>query len=77
MIKALKLIVLIIVMGTIGFACYNAGKSAIYNTQYEYFNRTEALLDSINNWDESFMDTVMETDVYYEYEVTRDKLIKN
>lgn len=55
------------------FASYNAGKAKAYSHHIEYFNKTEALLDSINKWDESFMDTTMETDTYYEYEVAREK----
>lgn len=44
--------------------------------QHQYIVKTEALLDSINNWDETFMDTVMETDAYYEYEIAREKLLE-
>lgn len=58
------------------FVGYNMGKSHAYFASNEYYNRTEALLDSINNWDESFMDTAMETDTYYEYERAREKYIK-
>lgn len=60
----------------VGFACYNAGKSTVYEEDYNYFEKTEALLDSINNWDESFMDTVMETDAYYEYELAKEEYTK-
>lgn len=42
-----------------------------YSVSKDYYNKTEALLDSIYKWDNSFADTVMETDVYYEYEVAR------
>lgn len=58
------------------FASYNAGKHKAHAEINEYFEKTEALLDSINNWDESFMDTTMETDAYYEYEVSRSNFIK-
>lgn len=68
----LKLTTLLFVIAVLCFACYNAGKLTGHEENYDYFEKTEALLDSINNWDESFMDTVMETDAYYEYEVAAD-----
>ena len=40
----------------------------------EYYNKCEALLDSICAWDDSFMDTVGETDAYFEYCEAREKL---
>lgn len=55
------------------FLGYNLGVSHVYSMDNEYYNHTEALLDSINNWDESFMDTVMETDAYYEYEMAKER----
>lgn len=58
------------------FIGYNAGKSHVYSEREEYYIHTEALLDSINNWDESFMDTVMETDAYYEYELAKENYLK-
>lgn len=51
-----------------------SGHSATIEARNEYYNKTEALLDSIHKWDESFMDSVMETDSYYEYEVARENL---
>ena len=71
----LKVLLLVIIMVVIGLA-YNAGKRAVYEKDYKYYKKTEALLDSISNWDESFMDTVMETDAYYEYELAKYELTK-
>lgn len=73
-INALKVILLVLVVGFFSFASYNAGKSSIFSSEYNYYKKTEALLDSINNWNEPFMDTVMETDAYYEYEVAKEAL---
>ena len=59
----LKVLVLLFIIVVTGFACYNAGKSKVYESQDEYYNKTEALLDSINViYNDSFYDTVMETD---------------
>lgn len=58
------------------FLGYNLGVSHVYSMDNEYYNHTEALLDSINNWDESFMDIVMETDAYYEYEMAKERYIE-
>ena len=69
-----KVIVLLFIIAVLCFTWYQAGKSAVYAEDYEYYEKTEALLDSINNWDKPFMNTVTETDVYYEYEVAREKL---
>lgn len=66
----IQIIVLIILSGIIAFASFNVGKSYVYNQKFNYYNKTEALLDSIYNWDESFMDTIMESDIYYEYELS-------
>lgn len=42
---------------------------------YDAYNRDcEALLDSIASWDDSFMDTTGETDVYCDYCDSRAKL---
>lgn len=70
----IKIILFLLIAGCISFASYNAGKSTVYSQDYEYYEKTEALLDSINNWDNSFMDTVMETDAYYEYEVAKQNI---
>lgn len=70
----IQVILFPLIMGFTFFAAYNAGKSTVYSQQYEYYEKTEALLDSINNWDNSFKDTVMKTDAYYEYEVARQNL---
>lgn len=73
-VKVLQVISVLLIMGFACIASYHAGKSSVYAQDYEYYEKTEALLDSINNWHESFMDTVMESDVYYEYEVARTNL---
>lgn len=67
-------ILFLCVVAITSFICYNVGKSEVYKAQYNYYEKTEALLDSIYNWDESFMDTVMETDAYYEYEVAKEEI---
>lgn len=44
-------------------------------SRYEdYESKCEALLDSIASWDDSFLDTVCETDVYSEYSEAKEKL---
>lgn len=68
------IILFLCVVAVTAFICYNVGKSEVYQAQYNYYEKTEALLDSINNWDESFMDTVMETDAYYEYELAKQEI---
>ena len=50
----------------------NMGEAHAESAAMEYYDNTEALLDSIYSWDESFMDTVMESDAYYEYEVAKE-----
>lgn len=72
--KILKAATVLVLVAALCSASYNAGKNKAYSQTNEYYNNTEALLDSINNWDESFMDNVMETDAYYNYEVSRDNL---
>ena len=68
------IIAAIVILACFFFAFYHAGKASVYKNRWEYYQRTEALLDSICNWQDSFMDTVMETDTYYEYEVAREDL---
>lgn len=58
------------------FIGYNAGKAHVYSTSNEYYDHTEALLDSINAWNKPFMEAVVETDAYYEYELGREKYLK-
>ncbi len=72
-VKIAKFAVAVVLLAALGIACYNAGKVSVYTEKATYFYKTEALLDSICSWDNSFMDTVMETDAYYEYEVAREK----
>lgn len=55
---------------------YNGGKSTTYTNFIEYYNKTETLLDTIHNQNEVFADGLMETDVYYEYEVARENAFK-
>ena len=71
----LKIIIAVVIAIVIYVGAYNAGKSYVYSIDNYYFDKTEALLDSINKWDESFMDVIMETDVYYDYEEARDGII--
>lgn len=77
--KALIKLFITIITGLIlfitGFTCYSAGKTAAYSDNHNYYQKTEELLDSIYTWNDSiFIDVIMETDVYYEYEVERDKI---
>lgn len=52
---------------------YNNQKEVIssYNS---YYNHCEALLDSIAANDDSFMDTIGETDAYCDYQAAKDSL---
>lgn len=73
----LKVLLFTFIMWAVGFACYNAGKSAVYSNHNEYYVKTEALLDSIcGTYEDSFRDTIMETGTYYEYEVARENYTK-
>ena len=68
--KIIQELTIILAMIIIALVYFQAGK--LCNKNIEYYNKTEALLDSINKWNEPFMDTVMETDTYYEYKIARD-----
>lgn len=69
-----KCVLVVLFLGLFYAMAYNAGKHKAFVESAEYYVHTEALLDSINNWDESFMNTVMETDVYYDYEIAKQNL---
>ena len=57
-------VTLLCVVSAVSFECGRATKVAKYET---YYTATEAVLDSIcNNW-ESFLDVTTETDIYAEY----------
>ena len=46
----------------------------------EYYDKCEELIDSINSWDDCFLDTAGETDVYYSYYESKcnvDKLLSS
>lgn len=46
------------------------------NAYHKYYQETEILLDSIYSQNENyFLDVLMETDTYYNYEESRDILI--
>lgn len=53
-------------------------KLELLNAYDQYYDNTETLLDSIYSSgvmnEDAFTDIVMETDTYYEYEVSRDKI---
>ena len=66
------IVLALMLMFLAGIIGYNMGESHVYSMDNEYYTHTEALLDSINNWNESFIDTVMESDTYYEYELARE-----
>lgn len=64
-------VALLCVVSTVSFECGKATKVAKYET---YYTATEAVLDSIcNNW-ESFLDVTAETDAYAEYLEAREGL---
>lgn len=73
--NVIEAILCFLIAGFFSIAAYHAGKSTVYSSQYEYYEKTEALLDSINNWNSSFMDDIMETDAYYEYELAKDAIL--
>lgn len=53
---------------------YYRGVSQTVSPINEYYIHTEALLDTIYNQDSAYFDVLMETDVYYYYEVAKDNL---
>ena len=64
-------VALLCVVSTVSFECGKATKVAKYET---YYTATEAVLDSIcNDW-ESFLDVTAETDAYAEYLEAREDL---
>lgn len=64
-------VALLCVVSTVSFECGKATKVAKYET---YYTTTEAVLDSIcNDW-ESFLDVTAETDAYAEYLEAREGL---
>ena len=64
-------VALLCVVSTVSFECGKATKVAKYET---YYTATEAVLDSIcNDW-ESFLDVTAETDAYAEYLEAREGL---
>ena len=64
-------VALLCVVSTVSFECGKATKVAKYET---YYTVTEAVLDSIcNDW-ESFLDVTAETDAYAEYLEAREDL---
>lgn len=71
----IKLMVATVLLGAALFAAgWLAGYARTEKTQREYYRNTEALLDSLNDWDNSFKTEVMNTYAYYNYEVARDKI---
>lgn len=57
-------------------AGYYRGISVKSEPYIEYYNKTEELLDTIYCQNEDYFDVLMETDVYYYYEVAKDNLNK-
>lgn len=75
--KIVLCVFIILIMFFPFYLGYTVGKIHTKALNNEYYNHVEALLDSIYEWNESFMnDFVQETDTYYEYELSRDKYIK-
>lgn len=71
----IKLMVATVLLGAALFAAgWLAGYARTEKTQREYYRNTEALLDSLYNWDSSFEEEAMNTDAYYNYEAARDKV---
>lgn len=72
--KAVKLmaaVALLCVVSAVSFECGKTTKVAKYET---YYIATEAVLDSIcNDW-ESFLDVTVETDTYAEYLEAKEDL---
>lgn len=70
--------VLLLFMGAILLIIisYNYGKSYSCENFDNYYNATEALLDSIYTHDEMFMDVLAETDAYDDYIVARNNLLQ-
>lgn len=70
-IKIMAAVALLCVVSAVSFECGKATKVAEYEA---YYIATEAVLDSIcNDW-ESFMDVTAETDTYAEYLEAREGL---
>ena len=70
-VKIIAAVALLCVVSTVSFKCGKATKIAKYET---YYTATEAVLDSIcDDW-ESFMDVTTETDTYAEYLEAREGL---
>lgn len=53
---------------------YYRGISVKSETWIEYYNKTEELLDTIYCQNQEHFEALVETDVYYNYEVAKDKL---
>ena len=70
-IKIMAAVALLCVVSAVSFECGKATKIAKYET---YYTASEAVLDSIcNDW-ESFLDVTAETDTYAEYLEAREGL---
>ena len=69
--KFIAAVALLCVVSAVSFECGKATKIAKYET---YYTATEAVLDSIcNDW-ESFLDVTVETDTYAEYLEAKEDL---
>ena len=67
----MAVVTLLCVVSAVSFECGKATKIAKYET---YYTASEAVLDSIcNDW-ESFLDVTAETDTYAEYLEARKEL---
>lgn len=55
---------------------YYRGISVKLEPCIEYYNKTEELLDTIYCQNQEYFEALVETDVYYNYEVAKDKLNK-
>lgn len=82
----------ILILLIVGIACFTLGllfrqsqkpydyefELELLNAYDQYYDKTEALLDSIYSSgvmkEDTFTNVVMETNTYYEYEVTRDRV---
>ena len=83
-IKEIIILVLIIIVFCLGYVLgHSDTKDRPYGYEFKmelldeydkYYKSVEILLDSVVVWDESFMDTTIETDVYFEYYKHREKI---
>lgn len=75
--KIMKCFIAIIFIAALCLTFYYAGKVSVYNAQKEYYQKTEALMDSLYEHNMVYMDSVMQTDTYNEYDEAKASLKKH